>query len=71
MMAGEWAIKPRLPSVGGHEGVGRVLAVGAHTSNTAIIVGDRVGVKYAIDTCMECEMCRRGYEQSERPLLRI
>jgi len=64
MMAGQWAIKPRLPSVGGHEGIGRVLAIGAHTSNTAINVGDRVGVKYAIDTCLDCEMCRRGYEQN-------
>lgn len=64
-MAGEWAIKPRLPSAGGHEGVGRILAIGAHTLNSPVNVGDRVGVKYVIDSCMHCEMCRRGHEQSK------
>ncbi|KAF9812904.1 hypothetical protein IEO21_05900 [Rhodonia placenta] len=63
LMAGERDIKPGLPSVGGHEGVGRVLAIGMHTPNSAIKVGDRVGVKYAINTCMQCDLCLRGYEQ--------
>lgn len=63
-MAGEWAIKPRLPSAGGHEGVGRILAIGAHTLNSPVNIGDRVGIKYVIDSCMHCEMCRRGHEQN-------
>lgn len=68
-MAGERDIKPGLPSVGGHEGVGRVLAIGMHTPNSAIKVGDRVGVKYAINTCMQCDLCLRGYEQREEDIM--
>ncbi|OBZ78247.1 Alcohol dehydrogenase 3 [Grifola frondosa] len=62
-MAGEWRLKPRLPSVGGHEGVGNVVAIGANTINDSIKIGDRVGVKYILDTCGRCSMCRSGLDQ--------
>ena len=63
-MNGEWRIFPRLPSVGGHEGVGRVVAIGAHSKSSVVRLGDRVGTKYVVGSCLQCEMCRRGFEQS-------
>ncbi|KZT71173.1 GroES-like protein [Daedalea quercina L-15889] len=63
-MNGEWRIVPRLPSVGGHEGVGRVVAIGAHSKSSVIKLGDRVGTKYVVGSCLQCEMCRRGFEQN-------
>lgn len=63
-MNGEWRIFPRLPSVGGHEGVGRVVAIGQHSKSSVIKLGDRVGTKYVVGSCLQCEMCRRGFEQS-------
>ncbi|KAI0726812.1 chaperonin 10-like protein [Fomitopsis betulina] len=63
-MNGEWRIFPRLPSVGGHEGVGRVVAIGQHSKSSVIKLGDRVGTKYVVGSCLQCEMCRRGFEQN-------
>ncbi|PCH36972.1 mannitol-1-phosphate dehydrogenase MPDH1 [Wolfiporia cocos MD-104 SS10] len=62
-MAGEWAIKPRLPSVGGHEGVGRVIALDSMYSGN-VRIGDRVGIKYCVRSCLNCDHCRRGFEQN-------
>ncbi|MGE3293784.1 MAG: alcohol dehydrogenase catalytic domain-containing protein, partial [Geminicoccaceae bacterium] len=39
---GDWPVKPTPPVIPGHEGVGRVAAVGAGV--TAVMAGDRVGV---------------------------
>jgi D-arabinose 1-dehydrogenase-like Zn-dependent alcohol dehydrogenase len=52
-----------LPQVFGHEGTGVIVAIGARTQ-TRLKVGDKVGVKYVQNACLECEMCRRGYESS-------
>lgn len=62
-MLGDWSVKPRLPSAGGHEGVGRVVAIGEHTTSDAVKVGDRVGTKYIGKSCLSCDPCRSGYEQ--------
>lgn len=53
---------PKLPLVGGHEGVGRVVAIGEHTQNKNVNIGDRVGIKYLAESCLDCEMCRKGAE---------
>ncbi|KAI5119075.1 hypothetical protein M0805_005493 [Coniferiporia weirii] len=53
---------PKPDLVGGHEGVGVVVAIGAHTRDVGIKVGDRVGIKYMIDSCMNCDQCRTGWE---------
>ena len=49
----DWANKSKLPLIGGHEGIGRVVAIGAH-SGTTVKVGDRVGVKWIGSVCGQC-----------------
>ncbi|KAL0947800.1 hypothetical protein HGRIS_013873 [Hohenbuehelia grisea] len=61
---GEWARKAPLPLVGGHEGIGHVVAIGEHTTYSPIKVGDRVGLKWIAKACLRCEMCRKGAESS-------
>jgi alcohol dehydrogenase, propanol-preferring len=39
---GDWPVKPRLPLIPGHEGVGHVAAVGADVGH--VKEGDRVGI---------------------------
>lgn len=56
----EWggAVFPMVP---GHEIVGIVSRIGS--SVTRYKVGDRVGVGCFVDSCRQCECCRKGYEQ--------
>jgi hypothetical protein len=61
---GDWPLPCKLPLIGGHEGVGEVVAIGAHTVNSPVKIGDRVGVKWLADSCLQCEQCRKGLEQS-------
>ncbi|MFK4302132.1 putative zinc-type alcohol dehydrogenase-like protein [Paenibacillus sp. RC254] len=49
------------PMVPGHEIAGVVTAVGRDV--TTFAVGDRVGVGCFVDSCGECDFCRRGEEQ--------
>ena len=46
----EWAVKSKLPLVGGHEGIGRVVAIGEHGGDT-VKIGDRVGIKWIGKVC--------------------
>jgi len=57
---GEWGNVP-YPLVPGHEIVGRVAAVGSHV--TRFREGDLVGVGCMVDSCRDCDPCRRGLEQ--------
>lgn len=57
---GDWPIKPSPPFVPGHEGVGRVEAVGAGVTDLA--VGDLVGNAWLWSACGTCEYCRTGWE---------
>lgn len=44
----------------GHEGIGRVIAIGPgveETANPPIRVGDRVGLKPVWKSCSTCELC--------------
>ncbi|KAI0764618.1 GroES-like protein [Trametes elegans] len=61
---GDWPIPAKTPLIGGHEGVGRVVAIGAHTPNSPVKLGDRVGIKWLAYSCLDCEPCRKGLEQS-------
>ncbi|KAG6905422.1 hypothetical protein DXG01_002808 [Tephrocybe rancida] len=64
IMKEDWENKAVLPLIGGHEGVGRVVAIGEHSEEGmgVVKVGDRVGLKWIADACLKCEMCRTGYE---------
>lgn len=57
---GEWGEVP-YPLVVGHEIAGVVAEVGAEVTKFA--VGDRVGVGCMVNSCGECEQCRKGLEQ--------
>lgn len=62
---GDWPVKPITPLIGGHEGVGEIIAIGKNTMDSPVKLGDRVGVKWIADSCLNCEPCRKGLEQSE------
>lgn len=57
---GDWPVKPELPFVPGHEGVGTVVAVGEHVER--VRVGDRVGNAWLASACGSCEFCESGWE---------
>jgi alcohol dehydrogenase, propanol-preferring len=57
---GDWPVKPVLPLVPGHEGVGFVDAVGAGV--THLHEGDRVAVPWLHQACGRCEACTSGWE---------
>ena len=57
---GDWPVKPKLPFIPGHEGVGYVAAVGSDV--TLLKEGDRVGVPWLHSACGICEYCLTGWE---------
>ena len=57
---GDWPVKPKLPLVPGHEGVGYVVAVGEGVTN--VKEGDAVGVPWLYSACGSCEYCITGWE---------
>lgn len=57
---GDWPVKPSLPFIPGHEGVGYVAKVGAGVK--FIKEGDRVGVPWLHTACGHCEHCMSGWE---------
>ncbi len=57
---GDWPVKPKLPVIPGHEGVGLVQEVGEGV--TSLKVGDRVGIPWLFKACGECEYCLSGQE---------
>ncbi|GAB4429871.1 MAG: alcohol dehydrogenase AdhP [Anaerolineae bacterium] len=57
---GDWPVKPKLPFIPGHEGVGYVAALGPGV--TSLKEGDRVGVPWLHSACGECEYCLTGWE---------
>ena len=57
---GDWPAKPAPPFIPGHEGIGRVVAIGAGV--TAVKEGDRVGVPWLYSACGHCEYCLQAWE---------
>jgi propanol-preferring alcohol dehydrogenase len=57
---GDWPVKPHLPFIPGHEGVGFVSDVGGGVSR--VKEGDRVGVPWLHSACGYCEYCVTGWE---------
>ncbi|KAF8190611.1 hypothetical protein K438DRAFT_1970911 [Mycena galopus ATCC 62051] len=52
----------QFPRVGGHEGIGHVVAIGEHTVDSPVKIGDRVGIKWTAKACLRCGLCRTGSE---------
>src|SRR5262245_8691230 len=52
---------PLCPLTLGHEGIGRVEALGSGV--TALAEGDRAGVTFLASTCGVCELCLSGRER--------
>jgi len=52
---GDWegSFESHLPLVGGHEGVGHIVAIGEHSREGPVKVGDRVGIKWIGEVCMK------------------
>ncbi|EJD02297.1 mannitol-1-phosphate dehydrogenase [Fomitiporia mediterranea MF3/22] len=61
---GDWPVPPINPLIGGHEGVGEIVAIGENTSGSPVKLGDRVGIKWLANSCLDCEFCRKGAEMN-------
>ncbi|MER3631872.1 MAG: alcohol dehydrogenase, partial [Blastocatellia bacterium] len=59
MRDNEWGMSV-YPFVGGHEAIGVVTAAGPMAKGVS--VGDRVGVGWNAESCMQCEQCLSGYQ---------
>jgi propanol-preferring alcohol dehydrogenase len=57
---GDWPVKPPLPLIPGHEGIGVVTEVGAGVTN--VKEGDHVGVPWLYSACGHCEYCLSAWE---------
>lgn len=57
---GDWPVKPKLPFIPGHEGIGYVAAIGE--SVDYLKEGDIVGVPWLYTACGHCEHCITGWE---------
>lgn len=57
---GDWPVKPSLPFIPGHEGVGYVAALGPGVDN--LKEGDAVGVPWLHSACGYCDYCITGWE---------
>lgn len=57
---GDWPVKPIMPLIPGHEGVGYVAALGAGV--TELKEGDPVGIPWLHDARGRCEYCQTGWE---------
>ncbi|CZT22895.1 probable alcohol dehydrogenase, class V [Ramularia collo-cygni] len=63
VMTNSWAALPaptQAGQVGGHEGIGKIVKMGAGTETAAVKVGDRVGIKWVSAICGSCPACLSG-----------
>ena len=57
---GDWPVKPKMPLVPGHEGVGEIVEIGEQVEHLKI--GDRVGIPWLYSACGYCDYCLQGDE---------
>ncbi|MBA6254361.1 alcohol dehydrogenase AdhP [Colwellia sp. MB3u-55] len=57
---GDWPVKPKMPLVPGHEGVGEIVEVGEQVKHFNL--GDRVGIPWLYSACGYCDYCLSGNE---------
>ena len=63
--SGLYPVNPKPNLIGGHEGIGNVVAIAENTDYGGVKVGDRVGIKFIGKSCLNCEMCLKGVEGRE------
>jgi alcohol dehydrogenase, propanol-preferring len=64
---GDWPVKPKIPLIPGHEGVGTVVAVGEDALPVGedalpVAVGERVALPWLGHACGHCRYCISGWE---------
>ncbi len=57
---GDWPVKPKMPLVPGHEGVGEIVEIGEQVKHLKL--GDRVGIPWLYSACGFCDYCLSGDE---------
>jgi propanol-preferring alcohol dehydrogenase len=57
---GDWPVKPTLPFIPGHEGIGFIERVGSGVSRSRI--GERVAIAWLGSACGQCRACIGGWE---------
>jgi len=60
---GDWkdiGIPPTLPTVPGHEVVGKIVEIGSNV--TKFKVGERIGITPLLGSCLDCQYCNDGKE---------
>jgi propanol-preferring alcohol dehydrogenase len=57
---GDWPVKPKMPLVPGHEGVGEIVEIGEQVNHLSL--GDRVGIPWLYSACGYCDYCLTGDE---------
>ena len=57
---GDWPVKPTMPLIPGHEGVGVVTELGSQV--THLKKGSRVGIPFLYSACGFCDYCLEGKE---------
>ncbi|KAI5256318.1 GroES-like protein [Aureobasidium subglaciale] len=65
IMTNSWKALPHPTQegqVGGHEGVGKIVAMGPGTESAAVKIGQRVGVKWISAICGGCPACLSGHD---------
>lgn len=63
---GKFITNIKLPHVGGHEGVGRIVSIGPFDTGSGlpeVRIGDLVGIRFLARVCHSCEFCITDREQ--------
>lgn len=63
---GKFINRIKLPHVGGHEGVGRIVSIGQSDADSKlpdVHLGDLVGIRFLARVCHSCEFCTTNREQ--------
>jgi propanol-preferring alcohol dehydrogenase len=63
-MSTDWRVKPPLPLILGHEGIGRIVKFGANVASEKyhLKLGDLIGIQFLQGICLKCEFCLDGRE---------
>jgi alcohol dehydrogenase, propanol-preferring len=57
----DWDVKPQLPRIPGHEGIGTIVELGSMVGDH-LKKGDVIGIPWLHSACLHCEYCLTGRE---------